>query len=139
MTTTGPFENLTVKINTHVTTEIKALRNDLDVKLSVLTVPPVSLDATHTLMMRQYDEMRRVIATEQEKMRVFIKNWAIIMALFVFAMTIVVVSAVYVIVYMLKEPAVFESSPPVCNPYFDCVAKFFAGEFAKNTRDEWAH
>jgi hypothetical protein len=76
---------------------------------------------------------------EHEKTRVFIMNWAIAMAVFIFAMTNVVLSAVYVAVYMLKEPAVFESSAPVCTPYFDCIAKFLAREIAKTTRDEWAH
>ena len=79
----------------------------------VVPVPAVQLDVTHTLMMRQYDEMRRVMACDQEKMRVFIKNLAIIMAVFVFLMTIVVVSHVHVLVYTLKdtlkEPAVCES------------------------------
>ena len=72
-------------------------------------------------------------------MRDYMKKWAIGMAVFVFVMTIVVVSHVHVLVYTLKEPAVFESSPPVCKPYLDCAAKFFAGEFDKNARDEWAH
>ena len=78
------------------------------------------------------------MASEQEKTRVYIMNWAIFMVVFIFAMTIVV-SNVHVIVYMLKEPAVFESSALVCTPYFDCIAKFLAREIAKTTRDEWAH
>jgi hypothetical protein len=198
MTTLGPFESVTVNISTHITTEIKALRNEVDVTLGVIIMnlarvvevadgfaefvagntktldcvlrqveagvsdmpslsdaPPASLDApltpltppvppvdvavTHTLMMRQYDEMRRVMASEQEKTRVYMKNWAVMMAVLVFLMTIIVVSHVHVIVYMLKEPVVFESSAPVCNPYFDCIAKFLTREIAKTTRDEWAH
>jgi hypothetical protein len=92
-------------------------------------VPPVDMAVTNTLMMRQYDEMRRVMASEQEKTRVYMKNWAVMMAVLVFLMTIIVVSHVHVIVYMLKEPA-------VCEPCRECavvndwiMAKCFAQEF----------
>lgn len=188
MTTPGPFESVTVNISTHITTEIKALKNEFDMTLGVISmnlarvvlvadgfaefvdantktldralrqveagvsdvpslsdapltqsVPAVDLDVTHTLMMRQYDEMRMVMACDQEKMRAFIRNRAIAMAVLIFVMTIVVVSHVHVLVYTLTEPVVFESSAPVCTPYFDCIAKFLAREIAKTTRDEWAH
>jgi hypothetical protein len=186
MTTPGPFESVTVNISTHITTEIKALKNELDVTLGVISmnlarvvlvadgfaefvegntktldralrqveagvsdvpslsdapltppVPPVDLAVTHTLMMRQYDEMRRVMAGEQEKMRVYMKNWAVMMAVFVFLMTIIVVRHVHVTVYMLKEPA-------VCEPCRECavvndwiMAKCYANDWYKNARDEW--
>jgi hypothetical protein len=102
----------------------------LAVVADVLTpaVAPVSLDVTHTLMMRQYDEMRRAIASEQSKMRVYMRNLAIAMALFVFVMSIVVMIAVYVIVYRLKEPAVCESTAsPVCQMSDEVCLKCMAG------------
>jgi hypothetical protein len=117
----------------------------LAVVAPVAPVAPVSLDVTHTLMMRQYDEMRRAIASEQSKTRVHITNLAIAMALFVFVMSIVVMVVVYVIVYRLKEPAVCDLSPPMfnlnCTVVTDLVekAKYFAGEFTKSARDDWAH
>ena len=67
------------------------------------------------------------------------------MALLVFVMSIVVMCFVYVIVYRLKEPAVCELSPPMfnlnCTVVTDLVAKakYFAGEFTKSARDDWAH
>jgi hypothetical protein len=89
-------------------------------------VPPVDIDVTHTLMMRQCDEMRRVMASEQEKTRVFIMNWAIFMVVFIFAMAIVVSN---VIVYMLKEPAVCESPAEALPTAYDnmmCCARMFS-------------
>jgi hypothetical protein len=93
-------------------------------------VPAVDLDATNTLMMRQYDEMRRVMVGEQEKTRVFIMTWAIFMVVFIFAMAIVVFN-------MLKKPA-------VCEPCRECavvndwmMAKCFAHDWSKTARDEW--
>jgi hypothetical protein len=97
---------------------------------SAVAVPPVDMAVTHTLMMRQCDEMRRVMASEQEKTRVFIMNWAIFMVVFIFAMAIVVFN-------MLKKPA-------VCEPCRECavvndwmMAKCFAHDWYKNARDEW--
>jgi hypothetical protein len=97
---------------------------------SAVAVPPVDIDVTHTLMMRQCDEMRRVMASEQEKTRVFIMNWAIFMVVFIFAMAIVVFNT-------LKKPA-------VCEPCRECavvndwmMAKCFAHDWYKNARDEW--
>ena len=112
---------------------------EVDSAVAVPPVPPVDLAVTLTLMMCQYDEMRRAMACDQEKMRAFIRNRAIAMVVLIFVMTIVVVSHVHVLVYTLTEPVVFESSAPVCTPYFDCIAKFLAREIAKTTRDEWAH
>jgi hypothetical protein len=93
---------------------------------SAVAVPPVDMAVTHTLMMRQYNEMRRVMACEQEKTRVFIMNWAIFMVVFIFAMAIVVS---HVIVYMLKEPAVCESHAEALPTAYDnmmCCARVFA-------------
>ena len=95
----------------------------------VPVVAPVALDVTHTLMMRQYDEMRHAITSEQSKMRVHITSLAIAMAMFVFVMSIVVMIAVYVIVYRLKEPAVCESFPSVLPTMYDnmmCCARMFS-------------
>jgi hypothetical protein len=92
-------------------------------------VPVVDLAVTHTLMIRQYDEMRRVMAGEQEKMRDYMKKWAIMMAVFVFLMTIVVVSHVHVTVYTLKEPVVCESHAEALPTVYDnmmCCARVFA-------------
>jgi hypothetical protein len=91
---------------------------------SAVAVPPVDMAVTHTLMMRQCDEMRRVMASEQEKTRVFIRNWAIFMVGFIFAMAIVVSN-----VYMLKEPAVCESPAEALPTVYDnmrCCARVFA-------------
>jgi hypothetical protein len=78
-------------------------------------VPPVDMAVTHTLMMGQCAEMRMVIASEQEKTRVFIRNWAIALAVvFACVMAVAVVSFVFVAVYMHKEPVVCE--PLVCEP-----------------------
>jgi hypothetical protein len=54
------------------------------------------------------------IEDEGRKTRDYIKHLAIVMALFIFVMTIVVVSAVYVTVYMLTEPEPCESVPGQC-------------------------
>ena len=81
----------------------------------VPAVAPVALDVTHTLAMHE--------------MRVYIRNLAIAMALVVFVMSIVVMIAVYVIVYRLKEPAVCESFPSVLPTMYDnmmCCARMFS-------------
>ena len=88
----------------------------------VPAVAPVALDVTHTLAMH---EMRMILTTEQSQMRVYIRN----MALVVFVMSIVVMIAVYVIVYRLKEPAVCESFPSVLPTMYDnmmCCARMFS-------------
>ena len=54
------------------------------------------------------------IEDEGHKTRDYMKHLAIVMALFIFVMTIVVVSAVYVTVYMLTEPEPCESVPGQC-------------------------
>jgi hypothetical protein len=97
---------------------------EVDSAVGVPPVPPVDMAVTHTLMMRQYDEMCRVMASEQEKTRVFIMNCAIFMVVFIFAMTIVVSH-----VYMLKEPAVCESPAEALPTVYDnmrCCARVFA-------------
>jgi hypothetical protein len=83
---------------------------EVDSSVLVPPVAPVPLDVTHTLMMCQYDEMRRAIASEQSKMRVHIMSLVIDMVLFVFVTSIVVMVVVYVIVYTLKEPDMCELS-----------------------------
>ena len=93
---------------------------------ALVPVAPVALDVTHTLAMH---EMRMILTTEQSQMRVYIRNLAIAMALVVFAMSIVVMIAVYVIVYRLKEPAVCESFPSVLPTMYDnmmCCARMFS-------------
>ena len=88
-------------------------------------VAPVALDAAHTLAMH---EMRMILTTEQSQMRVYMRNLAIAMAMFVFVMSIVVMIAVYAIVYRLKEPAVCESTPsPVCQMSDEVCLKCMAG------------
>ena len=92
----------------------------------VPAVAPVALDVTHTLAMH---EMRMILTTEQSQMRVYIRNLAIAMALVVFVMSIVVMIAVYAIVYRLKEPAVCESFPSVLPTMYDnmkCCARMFS-------------
>jgi hypothetical protein len=109
--------------------EIIMLHADVDSSALVPFTPPVpsvSFDMAHSLMMH---EMRMLLTTEQMQMRVFIRNWAIIMALFIFAMTIVVLSAVYVTMYMLKEPVVCESHAEALPTVYDnmmCCARVFA-------------
>ena len=92
----------------------------------VPVVAPVALDVAHTLAMH---EMRMILTTEQSQMRVYMRNLAIAMALVVFVMSIVVMIAVYVIVYRLKEPAVCESFPSVLPTMYDnmkCCARMFS-------------
>jgi hypothetical protein len=98
---------------------------EADALAPVAPVAPVPLDVAHTFAMH---EMRMVLTTEQSQMRVYIKNLAIAMALFVFVMSIVVMVVVYVIVYTLKEPAVCESFPSVLPTMYDnmmCCARMF--------------
>jgi hypothetical protein len=128
----------------HQAHQVLAVR-EVVADVAAVSYAPVSLDVTHTLMMRQYNEMRRAIASEESKTRVYMRNLAIAMALLVFVMSIVVMVVVYVIVYRLKEPAVCDLSPPMfnlnCTVVTDLVekAKYFAGEFTKSARDDWAH
>ena len=100
-------------------------------------VPPVDLAVTLTLMMCQYDEMRRAMACDQEKMRAFIRNRVIAMVVLIFVMTIVVVSHVHVLVYTLKEPAVCEPCLEYAVVSDWMIAKCFANDWYKNARDEW--
>jgi hypothetical protein len=92
----------------------------------VAPVAAVPLDVAHTLAMH---EMRMILTTEQSQMRVYMRNLAIAMALVVFVMSIVVMIAVYAIVYRLKEPAVCESFPSVLPTMYDnmkCCARMFS-------------
>jgi outer membrane murein-binding lipoprotein Lpp len=98
----------------------------LAVVADVAPVAPVPLDVAHTLAMH---EMRMILTTEQSQMRVYMRNLAIAMALVVFVMSIVVMIAVYAIVYRLKEPAVCESFPSVLPTMYDnmkCCARMFS-------------
>jgi len=176
MTTLGPFESVTVNISTHFTTEIKALKNELDVTLGVITVnlarvvlvadgladfvegnsktldsalrqveagvsdvpslsdappvsdvpltspvsltppvPPVDLAVTHTLMMRQYNEMRRVIASEHEKTRWFTAQCTMVVLFFVVGQFLLnYVHSLWTPVCAMAPPV-----PPVCAPVRD--------------------
>jgi hypothetical protein len=128
------IEKVNVKLDVVIVDLVKyndiIMQGVAEVDSSVLVAPvtPVALDVTHTLMMRQYDEMRRAIASEQSKMRVHITSLAISMALLDFVMSIVVMCFVYVVVYRFKEPAVCESFPSVLPTMYDnmiCCARMF--------------
>jgi len=85
---------------------------EVDSAVAVPAVPPVDLAVTHTLMMRQYNEMRRVIASEHEKTRWFTAQCTMVVLLFIVAHFVLnYVHSLWTPVCAMAPPV-----PPVCVP-----------------------
>ena len=124
----------------------KTLERVLDQAKAGVSSGPVSLaDVGQVLIAAIREEglqTRYVIHRENAETRSFIEHVCVCFLMFItvlFMLNYFHAPWTPVCAMVPPVPPVFESSPLVWNPYFDCITKFFAREFDKNTRDEWAH